>query len=93
MIPDCVPEYYRSMWEDEDIKYEKQLQREEQYRKNRELLDYASAGGLYVLDEVSCANKCFDCQKRTPCLQRDEEDDFGLFVCLARFCIHQDGLE
>ena len=93
MIPNCVPEFYRSMWEDEDLKYEKQLQREEQYRKNRELLDYAFTGGLYVLDEVFCANECLECKKRTPCLQRDEEDDFGRFVCLARFCVHQDGLD
>lgn len=91
MIPNCVQEYYRSMWEDEDIKYEKELQREEQYRKNRELLDYAWAGGLYVLAEMNCASECFDCMNRTPCIQRDDEDDIGLFVCLKkRFCIHQD---
>ena len=89
MIPNCVPEYYRSMWEDEDLKYEKQLKREEEYRKNRELLDYASAGGLYVLAEMNCANKCFECQKRTQSLQRDAEDDIGLFVCLARTCVNQ----
>lgn len=93
MIPNCVPEYYREIEERENRKYEKQLKREEEYRKNRELLDYASAGGLYILAEMNCANECFECQKRTPCLQRDAEDDIGLFVCLARFCIHQDGLE
>ena len=93
MIPNCVPEFYREIEERERIKYEKQLQREDEYRNNRELLDYASAGGLYVLDEVGCANECFECRKRTPCLQRDEDDDFGLFICLARFCVYQDGLE
>lgn len=93
MIPDCVPLFYLEQQEAEDLKYEKQLQREEQYKKNRGLLDYASAGGLYVLAEMNCANKCFECQKRTPCLQKDAEDDIGLFVCLARFCVHQDGLE
>ena len=90
MMPDCVHEYYRSMQEDEDIRYEKQLKREEQYRKNRELLDYASAGGLYVLAEMNCARECWECKTRTPSIQRDAEDDIGLFVCLKRFCIHQD---
>lgn len=89
MIPNCVPEYYREIEERENRKYEKHLKREEEYRKNRELLDYASAGGLYILAEMNCANKCFECQKRTPCLQRDAEDDIGLFVCLARTCVNQ----
>ena len=89
-IPNCVPEYYRSMWEDEDIKYEKELQREEEYKKNRELLDNAWASGLCILAEMNCASECFDCTNRTHCIQRDYEDDIGLFVCLNKgFCVHQ----
>ena len=87
---DCVPAYYRSMQEDEDIKYEKQLRREEEYRKSREVLDYASAHGLTILAEMNCAYECWECKKRTPSIQRDAEDDIGLFVFLKRFCIHQD---
>lgn len=89
-IPNCVPEYYRSMWEDEDVKYEKELQREEEYRNNKDILDHAWASGLWVLSEINCACECFDCTNRTPCIQRDYEDDIGLFVCLNKgFCVHQ----
>lgn len=91
MIPNCVQEYYRELEEEQDRLYAQQMERQFQYQKNRELLDYASAGGLYVLAEMNCANECFECTNRTPCIQRDEEDDIGLFVCLnKRFCIHQD---
>ena len=90
MIPDCVPAFYLDQQEDEDRRYEKQLRREEEYRKGREVLDYASEHGLAILAEMNCANECWQCGDRTASIQRDAEDDIGLFVCLKRFCIHQD---
>ena len=92
MIPNCVPEYYRELEEEQDRLYAQQMKRQFQYQKNREVLDYASAGGLCILAEMNCANECWECKDRTMSLQRDAEDDIGLFVCLKRFCIHQDGL-
>ena len=89
-IPNCVPTFYLDQQEDEDIRYEKQLRREEQYRKNRQLLDDASAHGFIILAEMNCAYECWECKTRTPSIQRDADDDIGLFVCLKGFCIHQD---
>ena len=89
-IPNCVPAFYLDQQEDGDRRYEKQLRREEEYRKAREVLDYASAHGLAILAEMNCANECWQCGDRTASIQRDAEDDIGLFVCLKRFCIHQD---
>ena len=44
-MPDCAPEFYRSRQADADEQYEKRLQREERYKKNREKLEKAGKDG------------------------------------------------
>lgn len=89
MIPNCVAEYYRELEEEEDRLYAQQMKRQFQYQKNREIIDYASASGLHILAEMNCASECFCCVDRTVCMQRDTEDDIGLFVCLKENCVYR----
>ncbi len=49
-MPNCVPEYYRSLWEDEDHQSELRAQREEGYQANREKIKNAIEAGLPILD-------------------------------------------
>lgn len=84
-IPDCVPEYYRSMWEEEDHQSELKAQREEGYRANWEKIRAAIAAGLPILD-FGGYEACQGCSYADHDTMRDDEDDFGCVICHDPAC-------
>lgn len=84
-IPDCVPEYYRSMWEEDAHQYELRAQREEGYAANREKIREAIAAGLPVLD-FGGYEACQGCSYADHDTMRDDEDDFGCVICHDPAC-------
>lgn len=84
-LPNCVPEYYRSLREDEDHQYELRMQREERYAANREKIKAAIASDLPILDYDGYA-PCQDCKDADYDTMTDEEDDFGRVICHNPAC-------
>lgn len=84
-IPNCVPEYYRSMWEDEDHQSELRAKREEGYRANREKVKEAIAAGLPIL---YCDGyvRCQKCEYADYDTMTDDEDDTGMVICRNPAC-------
>ena len=84
-IPDCVPEYYRSMWEEDAHQYELWEQRQEGYQANREKIREAIAAGLPVLD-YGGYESCWGCSYADHDTMRDDEDDFECVICHDPAC-------
>ena len=79
-IPDCVPEYYRSLWEEEGHQAELRAQRGERYQANREKIRAAIAAGLPVLD-FGGYGSCRECSHADHDTMRSDEDDFDSVIC------------
>ena len=88
-IPNCVPDYYRELEEEQDRLYAQQMKREFEYQRNKQKLDDADAHGFKILAEMNCHYACFKCYNRSSILTRDEEDDICLFICYANKCNYQ----
>ncbi len=92
MIPDCVPEYYRSISEKEEREFEKLLAREERYHADKMIMKHAKRRGLDILSEVYCVEECLHCKSRSRSLQTSEDDDMGFFVCMKKECKHKENI-
>lgn len=90
MIPDCVPEYYRSISEQEEREFEKWMAREENYHADKLLMKHAKRRGKDILCGIDCADECWNCKSRSRSLQTSEEDDMGFFVCYKKTCEHKE---
>lgn len=84
-IPNCVPEYYRSLWEEEDHQSELREQRRERYRANEEKIKAAVAAGLPILD-FGGYDACQKCSYADYDTMTGDEDDFGCVVCHDPAC-------
>lgn len=90
MIPDCVPEYYRSISEKEEREFEKLLAREERYHADKMIMKQAERQGMDILYEINCADECWNCKSRSKSLQTWEDDDIGSFVCYKKICKYKE---
>lgn len=90
MIPDCVPEYYRSISEQEEREYEKWLAREKNYHADKILIENAKIKGFDILCEINCADQCWNCKSRSRSLQTWEDDDMGPFICYKKTCKYKE---
>ncbi len=84
-IPDCVPEYYRSLWEDEDHQAELRAQREERYQANRDKIRAAVEAGLPIL-HYGGYGPCQKCSCADYDTMTDDEDDFDSVICHNPHC-------
>ena len=84
-MPDCAPEFYRSRQADADEQYEKRLQREERYKKNREKLEKAGKDGLLILD-YGGYKPCCTCETCDRDTQLGDDDDFEMVICKNPSC-------
>ena len=84
-IPDCVPEYYRSLWEDEDHQSELRAQREERYQANRDKIRAAVEAGLPIL-HYGGYGPCQECSCADYDTMTDDEDDFDSVICRNPRC-------
>lgn len=92
-LPDCVPEFYRAMHEEQDYYQERQMQDQERYLANREKIKAAIASGLPVLD-YGGYDQCDGCPHADHDTQTDAEDDFCSVICHNPACrCHQGGGE
>lgn len=90
MIPDCVPEYYRSISEKEEREFEKLLARKEKYHADKMIMKQAKRQGMDILCEIDCADECWNCKSRSKSLQTWEDDDMGYFVCYKKTCKYKE---
>ena len=84
-MPNCVPEYYRSLWEDEHHQSELRAQREEGYQANREKIKNAIEAGLPILD-FGGYGSCRGCSYADNDTMTDDEDDFDCVICMNPLC-------
>ena len=78
-IPNCVPEYYRSMFEDQAHEAEIETERNEWYRKNKE---YRKQKYIDGCDEIRFyPDECCKCQYGEEALSDSEYDDFPTMIC------------
>lgn len=78
-IPNCVPEYYRSMWEDEAHKSEKELERLNWYEKNKA---YRRQKYIDGCNEVSFyPDECMECKYGEEANPDSEMDDIPTMIC------------
>lgn len=80
-IPNCVPEYNRSMWEDEAHEFEKEMELLEWYKKNKEYQERKYEEGCWLIDFYpdECA-KCKHGEEGSPC---SKDDDIPTMICDA----------
>lgn len=78
-IPNCVPEYYRSQWDDECHEAEIELERQNWYEKNKAYQDKRYKEGCWL---ISCypdeCGKCKHCEEAMPTA---EWDDMPTVIC------------
>lgn len=89
-IPNCVPEYYRSMIEDKEYEDELEYERTERYRSNKAKIEKAKADGFPVLSlafDEGC-EKCWDCATKDSDTMTSSDDDIELIICLNPQCPH-----
>lgn len=90
-MPGCVPEYYRSRQDDQDHRYERQMQRRAHYLANQAKLDAAAASGLPVLP-LRGPGPCWDCQTADHDTMTADDDDIDRVICQDPACPqHQKG--
>lgn len=89
-IPNCAPEYYRSMIEDKEHEDELAFERAEKYRVNKAKIEKAIADGVPVLSLAfdSGCEKCWSCTTKDGDTMTDDEDDIELVICLNPQCPH-----
>ena len=78
-IPNCVPEYYRSMWEDECHKAEKELEKQTYYERNKEYRKQKYIDGCNELRFYP--DECCKCQYGEEAKPDSEMDDMPTMIC------------
>ena len=78
-IPNCVPEYYRSKWEDECHEAEKELERQTWYEKNKEYQDKRYREGCWLISFYP--DECEKCEHGEEGMPTAEWDDIPTKIC------------
>lgn len=78
-IPNCVPEYYRSQFEDEAHEAEKEMERHEWYKKNEEYRKQKEKDGFVVIQFAP--DECDHCEYKEDAMPTDEWDDIPTIIC------------
>lgn len=78
-IPNCVPEYYRSMWEDEAHEAELEMQRLSYYEKNKEYRKQKYIEGCNELQFYT--DECIKCHHGEEANPDSEWDDIPTMIC------------
>lgn len=79
MIPNCVPEYYRSLQDDYDHECELEMNRMEWYRKNKEYREQKYIDGCNELRFYP--DECCKCQYGEEAMPDSEYDDMPTMIC------------
>ena len=87
-IPDCVPEYYRSQQEADEIKFARKMQAQAHYLANRQKIATAAASGLPVLT-LRGPGPCWECPQADRDTMTAADDDFDRVICHDPACPHQ----
>lgn len=78
-IPNCVPEYYRSMFEDEAHEAELEMERLNWYEKNKAYREQKRKEGCA---EINCyPDECRDCRHGEEANPDSEYDDMPTMIC------------
>ena len=85
-VPNCVPELYRSQFEDADDEFDREMREQERYLENRRKLAAAHESGLPVLNYGGYGACCI-CPHADHDAQVDAEDDFDTVICHDPACI------
>ncbi len=78
-IPNCVPEYYRSMWEDEAHEAEKEMERQSWYERNQEYQQKRYDEGCWLVSFYP--DECEKCEHGEEANPTDEWDDIQTKIC------------
>ena len=81
-IPNCVPEYYRSLQEEQDCQYDLAMQR---YKANQRKLDAAAEAGLPIL-RFGGYNRCWECLHADHDTVTNDDDDICRVICHNPAC-------
>lgn len=79
MIPNCVPEYYRSIQDDYDHECELEMNRQEWYKKNKEYREQKYIDGCNELRFYTSV--CVDCPYGEEAMPDSEYDDMPTMIC------------
>ena len=79
MIPNCVPEYYRSLQDDYNHECELEMQRQEWYRKNKEYREQKYIDGCNELRFYP--DECCKCQYGEEAMPDSGYDDMPTMIC------------
>ena len=78
-IPNCVPEYYRSLQDDYDHECELEMERQSWYDKNKE---YRKQKYIEGCNEISCyPDECNGCIFGEEAMPDSEYDDMPTIIC------------
>ena len=78
-IPNCVPEYYRSKWEDEAHEAELEMERQSWYEKNKAYRLQKRKDGCA---EIDCyPDECHGCKHGEEANPYSEYDDMPTMIC------------
>lgn len=78
-IPNCVPEYYRSQWDDECHEAEMELERQNWYEKNKTYQDKRYKEGCWL---ITCyPDECGKCKHGEEAMPTAEWDDMPTVIC------------
>lgn len=78
-IPNCVPEYYRSLQDDYDHECELEMNRQEWYKKNKEYRRQKYIEGCNELRFYPC--ECEKCVYGEEAMPDSEWDDMPTMIC------------
>ena len=78
-IPNCVPEYFRSLQDDYDHEWAMAMERNEYYKQNREYRERRMREGCAELDFYP--SDCESCPHGEEAPARGEDDDFPTMIC------------
>ena len=78
-IPNCVPEYFRSMFEDEAHEWELQMERQERYKRNKEYIDKRYKEGCWLVSFYP--DECEKCKHAEEAMPTSEDDDIPTKIC------------
>lgn len=79
-IPNCVPEYYRDLFEREEHEAELRWEQQEHYNANKRKIDDACGAGLPIL-RYGGYDACRNCKNADHDTQTSEEDDINHVIC------------
>ena len=78
-IPNCVPEYYRSLQDDYDHECELEMERQMRYEKNKAYIDKRYNEGCWLISFYP--NECEKCEHSEDAPPRGEDDDVPTKIC------------